>query len=231
MALVDVERETRPPRGRHRTAWAVVASVEVALAGLTVVLDLLLPTLVLLALAALSLVVRRDGVASLGLSRPAHWRRMVGEVLVISVLWTLLVFSLLVPVVERLTGGRRDVSMFEGLEGDAGLLLALLAVSWTLAALGEEVAYRGFVLTRVRQALPPGVPSLVVAVGATSVLFGLAHTEQGTVGVVLTAIDSVLFSALRLHYRTLWASVLAHGFLNSIGLVTFFITGPVHGLW
>jgi membrane protease YdiL (CAAX protease family) len=36
---------------------------------------------------------------------------------------------------------------------------------------------------------------------------------------------------LRLHYRTLWAPVLAHGFNNTIGLVTFFLVGPVHGLW
>jgi len=209
----------------------VLAWVEVALAVAAVLLDLLVPTFVLLGLAAVSLAIRRDGPGTLGLSRPRHAWRMVGEVLGVSVVWTLVTFALVVPVVERLIGDRRDVTMFESLEGDAGVLLGMLALSWTLAAVGEEVAYRGFVLTRLREVLPAGTASLVVAVGITSVLFGLAHTEQGAVGVVLTTIDSVLFATLRLHYGTLWASVLAHGFLNTIGLVTFFLVGPVYGLW
>jgi hypothetical protein len=29
----------------------------------------------------------------------------------------------------------------------------------------------------------------------------------------------------------LWAAVLAHGFNNTIGLVTFFFVGPIYGLW
>lgn len=36
---------------------------------------------------------------------------------------------------------------------------------------------------------------------------------------------------LRLRYGTLWAPVLAHGFNNTLGFVTFFLVGPVHGLW
>jgi len=231
MTLVDIERETRPPRHPSRSVWSVLASVEVALAVVAVVLDLLVPTLVLLGLAILSLVIRRKGPATLGLSRPGRPWRLVADVFGVSVLWTLLTFAVTVPAVERLTGDRRDVSMFENLEGNAGLLLGMLVLSWTLAAFGEELAYRGFVLTRLREVLPPGTASLVAAVGITSMLFGLAHVEQGPVGVILTAIDSVLFIALRLHYRTLWASVLAHGFLNSIGMVTFFLVGPVYGLW
>ncbi len=231
MGLADVERATRPPRHPSSSAWWVLARVEVALAVVAVVLDLFVPTLVLLVLAAGSLALRREGPASLGLSRPRHPWRMAAEVLAISLVWTLVVFSLVEPVVERLTGDRRDVTMFESLQGDAGALLGMLALSWTLAAVGEEVAYRGLVLTRLREVLPAGSPSLLVAAGTTSVLFGLAHSEQGAVGVVLTTLDSVLFVVLRLRYRTLWAAVLAHGFLNTIGLVTYFVVGPVHGLW
>lgn len=49
--------------------WRVVAVVEVALALVTMAFDLLLPTLVLLALAALSLAVRREGPSTLGFAR------------------------------------------------------------------------------------------------------------------------------------------------------------------
>jgi membrane protease YdiL (CAAX protease family) len=71
----------------------------------------------------------------------------------------------------------------------------------------------------------------VVSVLASSVLFGIAHTEQGLVGVAIVTIDGIAFSVLRHHYRTLWASALAHGFNNTIGFVAFFLVGPIHGFW
>lgn len=71
---------------------------------------------------------------------------------------------------------------------------------------------------------------MIVAVTGSSALFALAHTEQGAVGVAVTFLDGLFFSALRLRYRTLLAPVLAHGF-NTIGLVAYFLIGPVYGLW
>jgi len=65
----------------------------------------------------------------------------------------------------------------------------------------------------------------------SSVLFGLIHTEQDIIGVVLTFLDGLFLSWLRLHFRSLWAPVLAHGANNTIGLITFFVLGPAHGLW
>jgi uncharacterized protein len=72
---------------------------------------------------------------------------------------------------------------------------------------------------------------LVLAVVLTSVLMGLLHTEYGLVGVVASAVDSVFYTVLRYRYQTLWASILAHGFVDTIGFVTFFLIGPVHGRW
>lgn len=68
-----------------------------------------------------------------------------------------------------------------------------------------------------------------IAVSAT--LFALAHTEQGLIGVVLTFLDAIFFSVLNLRYRSVWASVLAHGFNNTIGLTAFYFVGPIYGLW
>jgi len=65
----------------------------------------------------------------------------------------------------------------------------------------------------------------------SSALFGLVHSEQGAIGVFIVALDSVAWSVLRYRYETLWASILAHGFNNTIGFVAFFFVGPIHGLW
>jgi membrane protease YdiL (CAAX protease family) len=106
-----------------------------------------------------------------------------------------------------------------------------VAASWTLAAVGEEVAYRGYLLTRLRQLLPAGIAGSVAAVTVASLLFGLAHAEQGLVGVAVTTLDAAYFAVLRYRFATLWASVLAHGLNNTIGLVGFYLVGPVYGLW
>lgn len=70
-----------------------------------------------------------------------------------------------------------------------------------------------------------------MAVLVTSVLFGLLHTEQGAIAVLVVSLDGIAFSVVRYRYDTVWASVLAHGFNNTIGFVAFFFVGPVYGLW
>lgn len=47
----------------------------------------------------------------------------------------------------------------------------------------------------------------------------------------ISAINGLFYCVLRYRYRTLWAPVLAHGFIDTIGFVSFFLVGPVCGLW
>ena len=215
---------------RKRRLWTAAAAVEVVAAVVAVLLDLWIPTLVLLAMAALSLVIRRAGVGSLGLHRIAH-AGLVLKMLGFAAVWSLFQLGVSTPIANHLSGERQDLGAFEGLEGDWGMLAGLLVLSWTLAAFGEELAYRGYLLTRVREALGGGPAALAVAVLVSSLLFGLAHSEQGVIGVFVVTLDALAWSALRLHYKTLWAAILAHGFNNTLGFITFFVMGPVYGLW
>ncbi len=203
-----------------------VAAAEVVAAAVVVAWDLLVPTLVLLGLAALSSLARRQGPGSLGFARVERPGRMAVQVLALTIGWTLVQLGLVMPVVEAVTGATQDVSDFAIVQGDPAVLGGLLLLSWTLAAVGEETAYRGYLFNRARECF-----GLAGAVIVPSVLFGLAHTEQGVVGVVLTTLDAQVLTWLRHHYRTLWAAVLGHGFNNTIGLVAFFLVGPVGALW
>ena len=111
------------------------------------------------------------------------------------------------------------------------MLALLIVLSWTLAAFGEELAFRGYLLTRLTDVLGSTRGAVVVAVLVSSVLFGLLHTQQGVVGVLLTTLDAVAFAVLRFRFGTVWAPVLAHGFNNTIGFIAFFVLGPVYGFW
>lgn len=214
---------------RSRTIWTILAVIEVLLAATAVILDLLIPTIVILVLATISLAIRRTGPASLGFHRPArpddHHRFML------ALAWTVIQFSLTLPILNHLTGQRQNLNQFAGLQGNLSMLLIFLALTWTLAAVGEETVYRGYIPTRIGEVFRQQRAGIVLGVAVSSALFALAHTEQGVIGVIVTFLDALFFSALRWRFRTLWAAVLAHGFNNTIGLVTFFFVGPIYGLW
>ena len=215
---------------RSRRAWQVIAVFEAAAATVTIVLDLLMPTLILLTMAALSLLARRQGLWSLGLHK-GRGTGLVLKMLIFAAAWSVFQLAVTMPLANHLSGHRQDLSGFDGLEGNVGMLAGLLLLSWTLAAFLEEVAYRGYLLTRLVQATGGGRAALALGVLVSSLLFGLGHTEQGLIGVMVVTLDAIAWSVLRIHYRTLWAPILAHGFNNSLGFITFFLIGPVYGLW
>lgn len=217
-------------RHHHRVPWSRLAAVEAVIGTAAVLADVGIPTLVMLLVAGVSLALRREGLGSLGLHR-APTLPLAAKMLAFAVVWSLLQLAVTLPIANHVSGSRQDLSAFADLEGNVGLLAGLLLLSWTLAAFGEELAYRGWLLTRVREALGTGRLSFVGAVVVSSVLFGIAHSEQGVIGVVVVTLDALAFCVLRFRFGTLWAPVLAHGFINTLGFVTFFVVGPVHGLW
>lgn len=225
-----VEDAARRAEQRWSRRWQVMAGIEVLAATAAVLLDLLIPSLVLCAMALLSLAVRRARLGSLGLRRVPAWP-LVLRMLVFAVLWSIVQLGLTMPLASHVSGRRQDLSGFAGVEGNLGLLLLLVTLSWTLAAFVEELAFRGYLLTRLRETLGGGRSATVVAVLVSSVLFGSIHSEQGLIGVLVVSLDAIAFSILRLRNRTLWAPVLAHGFNNTLGFVAFFFVGPIYGFW
>jgi membrane protease YdiL (CAAX protease family) len=229
--MSNVATATRPRSRSGRPGWWTwLAAAELVVAVAAIVLDLAIPSLVLLLLAGISLAVRREGPSSLGLRRPRRRYLVVGTA-AFALVWSVFQLAVTMPVANHLSGERQDMGVFADVQGDVGLLLLLVVLSWTLGAFVEELAFRGFLLTRLREVLGSGRVALAVAVLVSSVLFGILHSEQGLVGIVVVALDGIAFCALRLFYGTVWASVLAHGFNNTLGLVTFFLVGPVYGLW
>jgi membrane protease YdiL (CAAX protease family) len=218
------------PRARGRP-WAAVAVVEVTLAAATVILDLGIPTFVILALMGLSLLVRRDRLSSLGLHRVAHGWALTATMLALAAAWTLVNVGLLKPIENHLTGTRQDMSQFTSLQGNLPMLLTWITLAWVVAALGETLAFIGYLQTRITDVVGTTGAGLTVAVGLSSLLLGLLHTEYGIVGVLISAVDGVFYSVLRYRYKTLWAPIMAHGFIDTIGFVSFFFIGPVYGLW
>lgn len=216
----------------RKTIWTIITAIEFILAAAVVLLDLFLPTLVILVMVFISLLIRREHIRTLGFKRPASWSRMLGFAFLGALILQLFDVGVVMPILNRLTGSTIDYSGFANLQGNLGQLLTLLVLSWTLAALGEETVYRGYFPKLITDLFGSNLPGVLLAVGVSSLLFGLAHLEQGLVGVVVTTIDALFFSWLKLKFQgNLWAAILAHGFYNSVGLIVFYFTGPIYALW
>ena len=216
----------------EENVWKLISIVELLIAGTVIVLDLFIPTVIILGIIAVSFLIRKEKLQTLGFRKNSSWLNMMMTILVLVVIWTLLHLSVFMPVLNHLTGTTQDLSAFENLKGNFDQLLFFLVLTWTLAAFGEEIVYRGYLQKRIQDVFGDTRTGIILAVGISSLLFGLAHAEQGTIGVVLTFLDAVFFSLIKIHYdNNLWAAIFAHGTSNTIGLVGFFIFGPVYGLW
>jgi hypothetical protein len=177
----------------------------------------------LVAIGWLSLRLRGRGWRALGLRRPGSWRATVGLALVAGIALQVLSELVIEPVVERWTGSTPDLSDFRPLVGNLPATLGMLALVWTLAAFGEELAYRGYVVDRAATLGGRGALAYLVAVGVTSLLFGLGHYYQGPAGVVGSTFSGLFFGALYLvSRRNLWLPILAHGFTDTIGLALIY---------
>lgn len=106
--------------------------------------------------------------------------------------------------------------------GNLPMLLGMLAIAWSTAAFGEEVLFRGFLLGRLRALLGGGLGVGVVAAFVQALLFGLAHAYQGPTGILVTGLIGLVFGLLYLRMRSLWPLVIAHGLIDTVGLLALY---------
>ena len=110
-------------------------------------------------------------------------------------------------------------------EGNLPIFLLWLGIVWTAAAFGEEMFFRGFLVTRT-MALFRGVPlAAVFAVIISALIFGLGHFYyQGLRGLVMTAAIGIAFGTVFLLLkRNLWPLVLIHGIVDTINFVVLYL--------
>lgn len=109
-------------------------------------------------------------------------------------------------------------------EGSLSMLLLWLGIVWTAAAFGEEMFFRGFLVTRAT-ALFQGLPlAPIFAVLLPALLFGLGHFYyQGLRGLVTTAAIGIAFgTAFLILKRNLWPIVLVHGVVDTINFLALY---------
>jgi uncharacterized protein len=98
-----------------------------------------------------------------------------------------------------------------------------LGIVWIFAAFGEELSYRGYLLTRAAELGNRSKLACVAAMVYVAVLFGFGHFYKGPAGVMDSTYSGLgLGGVYLLSGRNLWASILAHGLSDTVvGLAIF----------
>ena len=124
------------------TLWKIITAIELVITAAVIILDLFIPTIIILGIIVISLLIRREKISILGFKKNKQALGMVLTILLFVIIWSLLQLSLFMPILNHLTGATQDLSAFENLKGNLGNLLFFLALTCTLAAFGEEIVGR-----------------------------------------------------------------------------------------
>lgn len=178
---------------------------------------------ILFVLGLLSVRFRNGQWSAIGFKRPQSWRRIVGIALGAAVLRMVLGSFVIEPVAARFWPPIHPPAGAEAITGNIGVALLTLLIVWTFAAFGEEIAYRGYLMTRAVDVGGGSTAAYWMATVLVSVLFGYGHYYKGPTGILDSSVAGlILGAAYILSGRNLWAPVLAHGFIDTIGVVAAF---------
>jgi membrane protease YdiL (CAAX protease family) len=142
------------------------------------------------------------------------------------VLYSVIAQQALDQLIRDLTGAgpNKAAALFKAMEGNTALFLFLLPLTWLFAGFGEEVFYRGYLMTRFAQFMGETRSAWIIALFMQAALFGAAHWYQGPTGVVGTAIIGLFMGAATLMWgRNLWPAIIAHALIDTLGFTLLYL--------
>lgn len=109
--------------------------------------------------------------------------------------------------------------------GNLPMLMLWLGIIWTSAAFGEEMFFRGFLITQAQKMFGNTWWGAVLAVVLAASVFGYGHFYyQGLRGLIVTGAIGLVFGALFLVFRrNLWPIIIFHGLIDTAGFVALYL--------
>lgn len=179
--------------------------------------------IVLFVLGLISIRLRDGRWFAIGFKRPESWRRILLIALAAAAFRILLGQFVIEPLTAFYWPKPTAPAFATEITGNAKIALLALVVVWTFAAFGEEIAYRGYLLTRAADIGRRSRAAYWIGIVLVSILFGYGHYYKGPAGIVDSGIAGlILGTAYMLVGRNLWICVLAHGFIDTFGVIDAF---------
>src|ERR1044072_8246034 len=163
----------------------------------------------------------RDGrLSSMGFKWPVSWRRILLIALVAAAVRIVLGQFVIEPITGFFWPAPKAPELANEIAGNAKMASLALLLVWTFAAFGEEIAYRGYLLTRAADIGRRSAAAYWIGVVLVSILLVYGHYYKCASGVIDSGVAGlILGSAYMLAGRNLWASIFAHGFIDTFGII------------
>lgn len=217
-----------PPAAWRQSKWLALA--EFALVALIFLADKkhLIPvskTPFLLILGWISLRLRGVRWRDVGLTKNRSWKLTLALGIAAGLLMEAFELFVSQPLLIRFTGQQPDLSDFQAIHGNLKLFLLFLALVWTLAAFGEEIVWRGYLMNRVADLGKRTRLAWTVSLIAVNLAFGYAHSYQGITGIIDEGLMGVLLGLMYLGAGcNLFVPVVAHGVADTVDLLLIFFS-------
>jgi membrane protease YdiL (CAAX protease family) len=178
---------------------------------------------ILFVLGWISIRLRNGGWKMVGLHKPDSWWK--------TILWGVLAGVLIVidGQLAAFAGAKiwhhaaKGPAVLKAAKESGKAALLALGLVWTFAAFGEEMGYRGYLMTRAAEVGNRSKLAYLVALLASSVLFGYGHYYKGPPGILQSTVSGlILGGAYLLSGRNLWVSIVAHGCADTIVIAALF---------
>lgn len=162
------------------------------------------------------LVLRSQRPATIGLSRSFNARTLLWAVVAVPGCY---VGSMCGALIYGLVTGFDTQGMLAE-KAELADMISAIPMRWIFpfalfVGIHEEILFRGFYLSRVRALSRSGV----VAIIATSVVFGLLHYYQGWLGIFQTTAIGLVLAIIVTYARSLWPAVIAHAVFDATNML------------
>lgn len=179
--------------------------------------------ILLFVLGLASIWLRNGRWSSMGFKPPASWLRIFLIALVAAGGRIVLGQFVIEPVTGFFWPPPTAPELANEIAGNAKMALLALLLVWTFAAFGEEIAYRGYLLTRAADIGRRSTTAYWLGIVLVSVLFGYGHYYKGPSGIIDSGVAGlILGTAYMMAGRNLWACILTHGFIDTFGVIDAF---------
>jgi len=207
-----------------------VLILEILIFTLLVILDAMgyLPisqTLFIVPFIWITLRLKKETFSSIGLSvKNINLGRSIIIGIVLGIVLELFATFITTPLLSSYLGAEPTLSDFQDIKGNLSMLLLFILVSWVLAAFGEEICFRGFLMNRLATVMGNNNTAWILSLVLSSILFGWGHTEQGITGWVQEGLSGMFLGIIFLTSgKNLTIPIISHGVSNTLAFILIYL--------
>lgn len=127
------------------------------------------------------------------------------------------------PLISNFFKSEPDLTSLQDVQGNITMLLLYIVLSWILAAFGEEICFRGFLMNRISKLFGNTNSAWVISLVLSSILFGWGHTEQGITGWIQEGISGLILGIIFIKSnKNLTIPIITHGVSNTLAIILIY---------